>query len=144
MTAAEQVVREWATRLDAGDLDGSSAFVAEDVEWANPIASVRGRDELRALLGVYWTAIPDFRHDIANMLSSDGLVAMRGYASGTHTGPLVGPAGEVPATGRAVSFPFAAFARVEDGLIREFRGYWDVMGFMQQIGAMPEPAATAS
>jgi steroid delta-isomerase-like uncharacterized protein len=140
MATAEQVVMEWAARLDAGDLDGSSELVAEDVEWANPVALVRGREELRALLGVFWTAIPDFRHEITDVVASGDLVALRGLAAGTHDGPLAGPAGEVPASGRAVSFPFAAFARVEDGLIREFRGYWDVMGFMQQIGAIPEPA----
>jgi steroid delta-isomerase-like uncharacterized protein len=141
MTGA-QVVKDWAARLDAGDLDGADAFVAEDVEWANPVASVRGRAELRSLLHVFWTAIPDFRHEIADVVESGELVALRGTAVGTHTGPLAGPTGEIPASGRAISFPFSAWARVEDGRIREFRGYWDVMGFMQQIGAVPAPAAT--
>jgi steroid delta-isomerase-like uncharacterized protein len=144
MADAEHVVREWTARLDAGDLDGSSNFVAEDVEWTNPVAAVRGRNELRALLDVFWTAIPDFRHEITDVLSSGGLVALRGVGSGTNTGPLAGPMGEIPASGRSISFPFAAWARVEDGLIREFRGYWDVMGFMQQIGAIPEPAAASA
>ena len=143
MASAEQVVEEWAARLDAGDLDGSSELVAEDVEWANPVASVRGRDELRGLLEVFWTAIPDFKHEISDVVASGDLVALRGLATGTQTGPLAGPAGEIPASGRTISFHFAAFARVEDGLIREFRGYWDAMGFMQQIGAIPEPAAAA-
>ncbi|HKP17755.1 MAG TPA: ester cyclase [Gaiellaceae bacterium] len=144
MAAAAQVVQDWAARLDAGDLDGSSAYVAEDVEWSNPVATVHGRDELRGLLGVFWTAIPDFQHDVTDAIESGDLVALRGVASGTHTGPLAGPAGEIPASGKDVTFPFAAWARVEDGLIREFRGYWDVMGFMQQIGAIPEPAAAAT
>lgn len=144
MATAEQVLKEWTARLDAGDLDGSSTLVAEDVEWANPVAAVHGRDELRALLDVFWTAIPDFRHELTDVVFSGDLVAARGIASGTHTGPLAGPTGEVPASDRSVSFPFAAFARVEDGLIREFRGYWDVMGFMQQIGAIPEPTAASS
>lgn len=141
MPDSMRVLKDWTAKLDAGDLDGSSAFVADDVEWSNPVASVRGRDELRALLDVFWTAIPDFQHEITDILASGDLVAARGIGSGTHTGPLAGPAGEVPASGRSISFPFAVFARVEDGLIREFHGYWDVMGFMQQIGAMPEPAA---
>jgi steroid delta-isomerase-like uncharacterized protein len=144
MGAAAQVVQDWAARLDAGDLDGSSQYVAEDVEWANPVATVHGRDELRGLLGVFWTAIPDFQHDVSDVVESGDLVALRGTATGTHTGPLVGPMGEIPPSGRTVSFPFAAWARVEDGMIREFRGYWDVMGFMQQIGAIPEPAAAAT
>jgi steroid delta-isomerase-like uncharacterized protein len=144
MAGAAQVVTEWAARLDAGDLDGSSAYVAGDVEWANPVAVVHGRDELRGLLEVFWTAIPDFRHEISDMVESGDLVAVRGNATGTHSGPLVGPMGEVPASDRSISFPFAAWARVEQGLIREFRGYWDLLGFLQQIGALPEAAASAS
>lgn len=141
MSDAAQVVKEWAAKLDAGDLDGSSSHVAEDIEWANPVASVQGREELRGLLEIFWTAIPDFKHEVTDVVASGDLVAIRGIGSGTHSGPLAGPAGEVPPSGRSISFPFAAFARVEDGLIREFRGYWDVMDFMQQIGAIPEPAA---
>ena len=144
MADAAAVVKEWASRLDAGDLDGSSDLVAEDIEWANPVAVVHGREQLRALLGVFWTAIPDFQHEIADSVSSGTLVAIRGTASGTHTGPLAGPAGEIPASGASISFPFSAWARVEDGLIREFRGYWDVMGFMQQVGAIPQPAGAAA
>ena len=140
----EQVVQEWAARLDAGDLDGSSHLVAEDVEWSNPVASVRGRDELRGLLEVFWTAVPDFEHQITDVVASGDLVALRGLATGTHTGPLAAPTGEIPASGKPISFHFAAFARVEEGKMREFRGYWDVLGFMQQIGAIPEPAAAPS
>jgi steroid delta-isomerase-like uncharacterized protein len=141
--AGAQVVKDWTDRLDAGDLDGADAYVAEDVEWANPVASVQGKAELRALLEVFWTAAPDFRHEIADVLESGDLVALRGTATGTHTGPLVTPMGEIPASGNSISFPFAAWARVDNGQIREFRGYWDVMGFMQQIGALPEPAAAS-
>jgi hypothetical protein len=42
-----------------------------------------------------------------------------------------------------VTFPFAAWARVEGGKIVRFHGYWDVAGFMQQIGAVQEPAEAA-
>jgi steroid delta-isomerase-like uncharacterized protein len=138
------VVKEWTAKLDAGDLDGADAFVAEAVEWANPVASVRGRDELHGLLSVFWTAIPDFKHEISDIVATGDLVAIRGAASGTHTGPLAGPTGEVPARGNSISFPFAAFARVENGLISEFRGYWDVLGFMQQVEAIPAPAAASA
>ncbi len=118
MTDAVQVLREWARRLDAGDLDGSGELVTDDVEWSNPVASVRGREELRGLLGSFWTGIPDFKHDLTDVIASGDLVALRGVARGTNTGPLVGPAGEIPASGKPISFPFAAWARVENGQIR--------------------------
>src|SRR5581483_10134716 len=117
MATAAQVVLDWAARLDAGDLDGSGELVTDDVVWANPVATVHGRHELRGLLDVFWTAVPDFRHDVSDVVESGDLVALRGTATGTHTGPLAGPAGEVPASGNAISFPFAAWARVEGGKI---------------------------
>ncbi|HEY7379724.1 MAG TPA: ester cyclase [Gaiella sp.] len=141
MAGAGDVVRAWADALDRGDLEGSHEFVAPDVEWANPVASVRGAAELRALLDAFWTAIPDFQHSLTAVLEEGALVAVEGVAHGTHTGPLVGPMGEIPATGKRVEFPFAAWARVEDGKIRRFRGYWDLAGFMAQLGLAPEPAA---
>lgn len=136
-----QVVLDWAAMLDAGDLDGSGELVTDDIVWSNPVATVHGRDELRGLLGMFWTAMPVFKHDITDVLEQGDLVSIRGTATGVHSGPMVTPDGEIPASGNTVTFPFSAWARIEDGRIAEFRGYWDVMGFMQQIGAVPAPAA---
>jgi steroid delta-isomerase-like uncharacterized protein len=145
MTDPVQVLKEWTRRLDAGDLDGAGELVADDVQWNNPVASVSSRDELRGVLQGYWTAIPDFKHELTDVIGSGDLVAARGIATGTNTGPLATPAGELPASGKPIRFLFSAWARVEDGRITEFRGYWDVAGFMQQIGAaMPEPAAATA
>jgi steroid delta-isomerase-like uncharacterized protein len=144
MASARRVVEQWFDALNRSDLDGSLAYLADDVEWSNPVASVRGRDEVRALFEGYWTALPDFQHTIAAILDDGEIVAVEGMAIGTHTGPLVGPQGEVPATGRRVEFPYCCWARVEDGKVRRFQGYWDVAGFMTQLGLMPEPAGATA
>jgi steroid delta-isomerase-like uncharacterized protein len=144
LATTREVVESWTAALDRGDLDGSMAFVSSEVEWENPVASVKGSEELRALLDVFWTAIPDFQHSLTNVVESGDLVAIEGVASGTHSGPLVGPMGEIAATGRSITFPFAAWARVEGDKIVRFRGYWDVASFMQQLGVAPEPAAATA
>ena len=141
MGDAGRVLMDWVAALDKAELDESLVFLAPDVEWSNPVASVRGPAEVRGLFGAFWAAIPEFEHSVTQLVEDGGLVALEGVASGTHLGRLAGPAGEIPASGRSVEFPFAAWARVENGLITRFRGYWDVAAFMQQIGAMPEPAA---
>jgi steroid delta-isomerase-like uncharacterized protein len=107
------------------------------------VATTHGPAELRALFDVFWTALPDFKHEFSQVLEDDAIVAIEGIASGTHQGPLASPTGEIPPTGRSVTFPFAAWARVENGKIVRFHGYWDVAGFMQQIGAAQEPAEAA-
>jgi steroid delta-isomerase-like uncharacterized protein len=143
MAEARKVVEDWAAALDRADLDGSLEYVAPEVECSNPVATTHGPAELRALFDVFWTALPDFKHEFSQVLEDDAIVAIEGIASGTHQGPLASPTGEIPLTGRSVTFPFAAWARVENGKIVRFHGYWDVAGFMQQIGAAQEPAEAA-
>jgi steroid delta-isomerase-like uncharacterized protein len=143
MAEARKVVEDWVAALDRADLDGSLEYVAPEVVFSNPIATTHGPAELRALFDVFWTALPDFKHELNEVIEAGGVVAMEGIATGTHKGPLASPTGEIPPTGRSVTFPFAAWARVENGKIVRFRGYWDVAGLMQQLGAAPEPAEAA-
>jgi ketosteroid isomerase-like protein len=59
---------------------------------------------------------------------------------GTQTGPLVGPAGEIPPTGKSVELRGAAWITIRDGRIARFDGYYDTMSMMVQLGLMPAPA----
>jgi len=54
--------------------------------------------------------------------------------SGTHTGPLVGPGGTIPATGRAFSFPFCDVLRAREGKFVSHHIYWDNVTFLAQLG----------
>jgi ketosteroid isomerase-like protein len=66
---------------------------------------------------------------------------VEGVYSGTQTGPLATPGGNIAPTGRAFSFPFLEVYVVQDGRFTEHRGYWDIVTFMTQLGLMPEPAS---
>jgi limonene-1,2-epoxide hydrolase len=101
MAEAWKVVEDWAAALDRADLDGSLDYVAPEVEFSNPVATTHGPAELRALFDVFWTALPDFKHEFSQVLEDDGIVAIEGIASGTHQGPLASPTGEIPPTGEA-------------------------------------------
>ena len=45
----------------------------------------------------------------------------------------------IPPTGRRVEGPGSVFYRIAGGKIVEFRGQFDMMGLMQQLGAIPSP-----
>ena len=51
-------------------------------------------------------------------------------------GPLVGPAGTIPATGRAFSFPYCDVLQARDGRFVSHRIYWDNATFLAQLGLM--------
>src|SRR3712207_8203751 len=52
---------------------------------------------------------------------------------GTHRGEVQG----IPPTGRRVEMPGSVFYRIVDGKIVEFRGLFNMMGLMQQLGVIP-------
>jgi predicted ester cyclase len=71
--------------------------------------------------------------------------AFEGSWSGTHTGPLAGPAGDVPPTGRRVTVPFCALGTQREGRLAAVHIELDQLGMLAQLGLVPspEPAAAA-
>jgi predicted ester cyclase len=53
--------------------------------------------------------------------------------AGTHQGDFAG----IPASGRTVEFSGIDIIRLQDGKVAEHWGSTDMLGLMQQIGAVP-------
>lgn len=62
----------------------------------------------------------------------DGL--LEAVFKGTHTGPLNGPSGTIPATGKAVEIPFVVTAKVAGGKFDSFHLYFDQAELATQLG----------
>ncbi len=77
----------------------------------------------------------DARRLIDDMVAEGDRVAFRMRIEMIHTGDFMG----VPASGKPVSVVGIGIMRIADGKIAEFWGSPDVMGLMQQIGALPTP-----
>jgi predicted ester cyclase len=72
--------------------------------------------------------------DIVEAQTAQGdLVVTRWTFRGRHTGEVFG----VPATGKPVTMSGVFIDRVEDGKIVEHWDEADVLGLLQQIGALP-------
>jgi predicted ester cyclase len=57
---------------------------------------------------VYWEAFPDARLEVARSIEEGSLAAVEGTMSGTHSGVLRTPEGEIPPTGRRVEIRWMA------------------------------------
>jgi predicted ester cyclase len=73
-----------------------------------------------------------------DMIAEGDKVVVRATFRGTHQGEFAG----IPATGISVEMPLIIIYRVEDGKIVEHWMQADVMGLMQQLGALPTPEST--
>jgi hypothetical protein len=61
-----------------------------------------------------------------------------GKMTGTHKGPLPVPTGTVPATNKRFELMIATFERLDgDGQIVEERRYYDISGWLGQLGIAP-------
>jgi steroid delta-isomerase-like uncharacterized protein len=127
--------------LSGHDLDLMSDLIAADFVEQNPTPGQGpGLDGLRQFLEEMITAFPDLRWDPREMVAEGDRVATWSVWTGTHSGDFFG----VPATGRHVSVEAWTMDYFRDGLMVESRIIMDIMGLMQQLGALPTPQPEAT
>jgi steroid delta-isomerase-like uncharacterized protein len=93
-----------------------------------------GRDELKAFAASWRDAFPDWHNTTEEMVAEGTRVAQRWTGRGTHQGAFQGMA----PTGRPVTVAGTVFYRITSGKIVEFRGQFDGIALMQQLGAIPD------
>ena len=90
--------------FNKGDIDGMVAQAAENVEvisMANGM-TLHGPEGMRQYTQGWASAFPDAKVEVTNIVAGEDSVVVEFRGRGTHTGPLVGPQGEIPPTGKAV------------------------------------------
>ena len=75
---------------------------------------------------------------MTNAVASGNTVTQEITWEGTQTGPLVGPGGTIPPSGKRQVTRAAWIAIIEEGKIKESRQYFDMMALLQQLGAAPQ------
>lgn len=134
-----RVVRALYDAFNAGDLDGAAALVSDDFELTDVAAgqTLSGPDGCRRWIGMFRTALPDASAELVDVIAEGSRVATEHIGRGTHRGPLVGPAGTIPPTGRAIELRLAEFFDVHQGKITSLQAYYDSASLMRQLGLMP-------
>lgn len=137
------IVRAHYDAYNRRDIDKSMALVSTDVKWLNiPFnTSFTEPKGYREYLGNWSTAMPDSKVEIVNVIGGEEWTAVEFIGRGTHTGPLAGPNGPIPATHKKVDMKFCELFRVKDGLITEARVYFDSATLMRQLGVLPQTLA---
>ncbi len=98
---------------------------------------LRGRDEIIPALQGWREAMPDVKGTVTNAFANTTMAVLEVTWEGTHTGPLQSPAGTIPASGKRQTTPSAWVFDFEGDKITGSRNYFDMLSFLQQIGAIP-------
>jgi predicted ester cyclase len=119
-----------------GDTAVADGVLAEDYLDHNiPGVGAGGRRELVAAVLAVRAAFPDIAPTLGPTLAEGDLVAVRVEAHGTHTGAPFPPG--IPASGKSITWKEVHIFRCADGRIAEHWGVFDMLGILQQLGAIP-------
>jgi len=102
--------------------------------------TLRGRDQVREYMKLLWSAFPDIKVVATyQVVAGDTVVTEQSY-SGTHTGTLRTPKGDIAPTRKRVQGRQVAVQRVKDGQVWSEHLYFDQMEFLGALGLVPNPS----
>jgi ketosteroid isomerase-like protein len=139
MSANEGTLRGYLEGIDAHDLDGVKASFTEDAEIVAPGVELHGKEEIEGWIRVFITAFPDLEHDVRSVIETGDACVFEVRFSGTHTGPLASPDGDIPPTEKPFVLDYVHVSRFENGRIRSDHVYFDQLTFLTQLGLLPAP-----
>jgi steroid delta-isomerase-like uncharacterized protein len=118
-------------------------FYTEDVT-IHGLPGTGGAVDKQGMMDFYrafWSAFPDAKVEPVEMIAGDDLVAVRLHVKGTHRGEMMG----VAPSGNEIDVEQITIFKLDDeGRCVERWVRLDELSFLQQIGAMPAPAAASA
>jgi predicted ester cyclase len=135
MGESRDVITRHIEAFNARDQDAEPW--AADAQLVSPVASVSGRTEVLAFLGVFQEAFPDGRLAVKKLLAEGTAAAAEGTFVGRHDGVLHTPNGDVAPTGKPVEFRWAAVYEVDGEELISEHLFFDQMDLLGQLGLLP-------
>jgi predicted ester cyclase len=98
---------------------------------------LRGPDQIKGWMQAFFNAFPDISHPIDKLVVAGDDVTTELTVTGTHTGALRTPEGEIPPTHKEISMRCVNVTTVAGEMITSVHIYYDQMEFMGQLGLLP-------
>lgn len=137
MGQARTVMDKITEALTAGDVEGLKRLYARDVVADTPDEGrLEGRDAVVDWLIKFNDAFSDMSFELTATLEAGDTAIDEAYLSATHTGPIAGPEGDIPPTGKRIRMRECDVATVRDGVVVSHRFYFDQLDFMIQLGVV--------
>jgi ketosteroid isomerase-like protein len=151
MGEAREIMDRITAAVVSGDAEALGRLYAVDAVGESPDGPrLEGRAAIVDYLAAFRRAFPDVSWESGHQHESGDTAADEGWLTGTHTGPLATPDGELEATGRTIRIRECDLVTVRDGVCVSHRFYFDQLEFLTQLGltdaggaAVPEPRGSA-
>lgn len=132
-------------RLNRRDLDSQPEYVHENFAIEAPgAAGPMTREQYKVYLQGILEAFPDLHFDVLQTIAQGDYVVVIWRTSGTHTGPMRTPNGDViPATNRKGVVDGSTLYEFRGDKIARSRVFWDMAGLLMQLGVMPQASKSS-
>jgi ketosteroid isomerase-like protein len=137
MTSVEALVRKTLHIYDAQEYDRLGEVLHEDVKLTFLGETSVGIDHVRETLQALYAALPDQTHTVDRLTVDEPnqAVGIEMTVAGTHTGaPFPTRFGEIPTSGRSVSWNPGSFMRARDGKVESWTVYLDQVRVLSEFG----------
>ena len=116
-----------------GNIAAADELMTPDATIFLPGRGQVSKESFKAFATTLRAAFPDWHSTMEELIAEDDRVGEQWTGRGTHQGEFQG----IMPTGRKVAVPGFVFYRVASGKIAEFRGLFDGLSMLHQLGAMP-------
>jgi steroid delta-isomerase-like uncharacterized protein len=132
-TDANKLLVRRAIGYNHGVADDVAEIFAPDFVAHMPGQPPMDRATFERYVAAVADGLPGYTYQIHDQIAQADLVVNRITWRGVHTGTLAG----IPATGRSVELRGINMFRVTNGIVAEQWAQLDMLGLLQQIGAIP-------
>jgi steroid delta-isomerase-like uncharacterized protein len=121
--------------INSADEKLGRALISSSAKFYVPgrIEPLEGPSGYLQIIGMMRNGFPDIKWQLDEVVAEDDRLAARFTMRGTHRGTFLG----VPPTDKSIVVKAMNFYRLSNGQLVEEYGMPDMMGLMQQIGALP-------
>ncbi len=132
--ANKELVRRFVEEFwNRGNMAAADELMTADATIFLPGSGQVNKESFKAFALTLRSAFPDWYSTPEELIAEEDRVAERWTGRGTHQGEFQG----ISPTGRQVAVPGFVFYHVTSGKIAEFRGLFDGLSMLHQLGAMP-------
>jgi len=137
MSSEQLVQRIFDEIINSGNLDAADELMTEDFVDHGPMGTMEGVGAFKEMVAMWRAAVPDVHCAVESYFEAGELAAWLVRVTGTHTGEMMG----IPPTGKRIELVSPNIGRIRDGRAVEHWADQSMFQFLQQIGALEQPAA---